>query len=63
MHCVRHALVVQTRFTINILNYRKNGTRFVNRLRMRPIFDEQGKLPYLTRSPEPPLESENIDLK
>ena len=45
MHCVRHALVVQTRFTINILNYRKNGTRFVNRLRMRPIFDEQGKLP------------------
>jgi hypothetical protein len=45
MHCVRHALVVQTRFTINILNYRKNGTRFVNRLRMRRIFDEQGKLP------------------
>jgi len=45
MHCVRHALVVQTPFTINILNYRKNGTRFVNRLRMRPIFDEQGKLP------------------
>jgi hypothetical protein len=53
MHCVRHALVVQTRFTIDILNYRKNGTSFVNRLRMWPIFDEQAKPPRLTRSPEP----------
>ena len=63
MHCVRHALVVQTPFTINILNYRKNGTRFVNRLRMRPIFDEQGKLTVTHQEPRTPLEAENIDLK
>ena len=31
---IRHGLKAETRFTIDILNYRKNGSSFVNRLRI-----------------------------
>jgi PAS domain S-box-containing protein len=41
---IRHALRAETRFTIDILNYRKDGSAFVNRLRIRPIYDSNGRL-------------------
>jgi len=44
VEAIRHALRAHTRFTIDILNYRKDGTLFLNRLRIRPIFDQSGKL-------------------
>jgi len=32
------------RFMVDILNYREDGTQFLNRLRIRPIFDERGEV-------------------
>ncbi len=43
---IRYALLAETTFVIDILNYRADGSPFLNRLRIRPLFDEQGKLLY-----------------
>ncbi|WP_243695764.1 PAS domain-containing protein [Rhodovulum marinum] len=53
VEAIRHALRAQTRFSIDILNYRKDGTPFVNRLRIRPIFDEDGRLMYFAGAQNP----------
>ncbi|MBN2905606.1 MAG: PAS domain-containing protein [Rhodobacteraceae bacterium] len=53
VEAIRHALRAQTPFTIDILNYRKDGTPFVNRLRIRPIFDDAGRLVYFAGAQNP----------
>jgi PAS domain S-box-containing protein len=50
---IRHALRARTRFTIDILNYRKDGTLFLNRLRIRPIFDQRGGLLFFAGAQNP----------
>lgn len=50
---IRHALRAETRFTIDILNYRKDGSAFVNRLRIRPIYDPQGQLLFFAGAQNP----------
>lgn len=50
---IRHALRAETRFTIDILNYRKDGTAFVNRLRIRPIYDADGRLLFFAGAQNP----------
>lgn len=50
---IRHALRAQTTFTIDILNYRKSGEPFMNRLRIRPLFDEEGRLLYYVGAQNP----------
>ena len=44
IEAIRNGLKAQTRFTIDILNYRKDKTPFVNRLRICPIYDPTGEL-------------------
>jgi hypothetical protein len=39
--------------TIDIVNCRKSGERFVNRLRIRPLFDDAGKLLYFVGAQNP----------
>ena len=46
VRAIRYALLAETTFMIDILNYKKDGTPFLNRLRLRPLFDEQGALRY-----------------
>lgn len=41
---IRDALERAEPITVDILNYRKDGRRFWNRLRMRPVFAESGTL-------------------
>ncbi len=53
IQAIRHALRAQTRFTIDILNYRKDGTAFMNRLRIRPIYDPDGKLLFFAGAQNP----------
>lgn len=53
VEAIRHGLAAQTRFTIDILNYRKDGTPFLNRLRIRPIFDSTGRLIYFAGAQNP----------
>ena len=46
VEAVRMALAARARFSIDLLNHRKDGVRFINRLRIRPIFDQHGRLIY-----------------
>lgn len=41
---IRLALKRKKKITVDILNYKKNGEKFWNRLRIRPLFDEKGNL-------------------
>jgi PAS domain S-box-containing protein len=50
---IRSALDRRSPITIDILNYRKDGSEFWNRLRIRPIFDESGNLAYFAGAQNP----------
>ena len=50
---ISHALRAETRFSIDILNYRKDGTPFLNRLRIRPIYDQNGALLFFAGAQNP----------
>lgn len=50
---IRQALRAETRFTIDILNFRKDGSAFVNRLRIRPIYDPNGQLMFFAGAQNP----------
>jgi PAS domain S-box-containing protein len=64
IEAIRHALAAETRITIDILNYRKDGTKFWNRLRIRPVFDKKGKLTYFVGNQNPiPAGEVRSDLK
>lgn len=43
---IRAAIAQENEATIEILNYRKDGTSFWNQLHLSPIYDEQGVLAY-----------------
>nr|WP_255618403.1 PAS domain-containing protein [Roseibaca sp. Y0-43] len=53
VEAIRQGLRAQTRFTIDILNYRKDGSAFVNRLRIRPIYDADGRLMFFAGAQNP----------
>jgi PAS domain S-box-containing protein len=53
VQAIRDALATRTEITIDILNYRKDGTRFWNRLRIRPLFDDKGRLLYFAGAQNP----------
>lgn len=53
VQAIRDALVAKTEITIDILNYRKDGTEFWNRLRIRPLFDDRGNVPYFVGAQNP----------
>ena len=53
VEAIRQGLKAQTRFTIDILNYRKDQTPFMNRLRIRPIYDADGRLMFYAGAQNP----------
>ena len=53
VEAIRQALRAETSFTIDILNYLKDGTPFVNRLRIRPIYDPEGRLLFFAGAQNP----------
>lgn len=53
VEAIRHGLKARTTFTIDLLNYRKTGEPFMNRLRIRPLFDPSGKLLYFVGAQNP----------
>lgn len=50
---IRAALAAKTEITIDLVNYRKDGTRFWNRLRIRPLFDDRGEVVYFAGAQNP----------
>lgn len=53
IEAIRQGLKAETRFTIDILNYRKDGSEFLNRLRIRPIYDGDGRLMFFAGAQNP----------
>jgi len=53
IEAIRQGLKAETRFTIDILNYRKDGSPFLNRLRIRPIYDGDGHLMFFAGAQNP----------
>lgn len=53
VEAIRQGLKAETRFTIDLLNYRKDGSAFVNRLRIRPIYDSNGRLMFFAGAQNP----------
>lgn len=53
VEAIRQALRAQTRFTIDIVNYRKDGEPFLNRLRIRPIYDGDDRLIFYAGAQNP----------
>ncbi len=53
IEAIRQGLKAETRFTIDILNYKKDGTPFLNRLRIRPIYDADGRLMFFAGAQNP----------
>ena len=50
---IRRALTAQTAITIDILNYKKDGTKFWNRLRIRPLYGEDGEVMFYAGAQNP----------
>ena len=50
---IREALESQSAITVDIVNYKKDGTKFWNRLRIRPLYDEGGKLMFYAGAQNP----------
>lgn len=55
---IRDALEARTEITIDILNYRRDRSEFWNRLRIRPLFDDGGRLLYFAGVQNPIAASE-----
>ena len=53
VEAIREALRSKTPITIDILNYRKDGSEFWNRLRIRPLYNEQGVASYFAGAQNP----------
>ena len=53
IRAIRYALLAETSFVIDLLNYRRDGTPFLNRLRIRPLFDDTGALRYFVGAQNP----------
>ena len=50
---IRYAIKKRTNITIDILNYKKNGEKFWNRLRIRPLYDQNGKVIFFAGDQNP----------
>lgn len=53
VQAIRDALAARTEITIDLVNYRKDGSKFWNRLRIRPLFDAKGRLQYYVGAQNP----------
>ena len=53
VEAIRSAMAAQTRIVIDLLNYRKDGAPFLNRLRIRPVLGRDGELQYYVGAQNP----------
>ena len=50
---ISEALQSEGEITVDILNYRKDGSKFWNRLRIRPLYGENGEVLYYVGAQHP----------
>ena len=53
VQAIRDALAAKSKISIDILNYRKDGSKFWNRLRIRPVLSSKGELDYFVGNQNP----------
>jgi PAS domain S-box-containing protein len=53
IQAIRDALDAHTEITVDLLNYRKDGQPYWNRLRLRPLRDEAGTIRYYVGAQNP----------
>jgi PAS domain S-box-containing protein len=53
VEAIREALKTESPITVDILNYKKDGTKFWNRLRIRPLYSEDGKVMFYAGAQNP----------
>lgn len=53
VEAIRRALKRHSAITIDILNYKKDGTRFWNRLRIRPLYGDDGNVMFYAGAQNP----------
>ena len=53
VEAIREALKTKSPITVDILNYKKDGTKFWNRLRIRPLYSEDGKVMFYAGAQNP----------
>lgn len=53
VNAIREAVKNESPITVDILNYKKNGTKFWNRLRIRPLYGEDGKVIFFAGAQSP----------
>ena len=53
IQAISEALQSDKEITVDILNYRKDGSRFWNRLRIRPLYGEDGEVLYYVGAQHP----------
>ena len=53
VEAIRKALKSESEITVDILNYKKDGTEFWNRLRIRPLYDDSGKVMFYAGAQNP----------
>jgi PAS domain S-box-containing protein len=59
VEAIREALRSESAITVDILNYRKDGTKFWNRLRIRPLYEDNGKVMFYAGG-QNPIEPEEV---
>ena len=53
IQAISEALQSDKEITVDILNYRKDGSRFWNRLRIRPLYGQDGEVLYYVGAQNP----------
>ena len=53
IEAIRKALQSESEITIDILNYKKDGAKFWNRLRIRPLYGDGGKVMFYAGAQNP----------
>ena len=53
VEAIRRALRTESAITIDILNYKKDGTKFWNRLRIRPLYGDDGNVMFYVGAQNP----------
>lgn len=53
VQAIRRALKSESEITVDILNYKKDGTRFWNRLRIRPLYGDDGEVMFYAGAQNP----------
>ncbi len=60
VEAIRAAIAAETELTVDLVNYRKDGSPYWNRLRIRPLYDDVGRLQFFAAAQTPITDEERL---